>query len=972
MPSTSPGHAAADKASQFEQINPGAPSASHHGLASFTFRQKRYVAYISGRKLAVLAGPTQWIQTIGFQGDLVAVSAEDATGRLCVAEAEAVHVLAPMTEGWKKTWWEKQLCLRRAADGDDEARCLSWGNDGEMLVGGSRQLNLFSTLPSSRTASPSVSPVDGQDGEDRAPLWSRSVASPVAYAAFSPSASLIASCGQYDRLVKIWRRLSFEEGLFDRVYLPHSGTVTHLEWRPPSKHLAERRGSSISGRHDEDAEVLYTFASDGVLRIWRTAGLHDLDILTLHTTLDLVSAIPESPTLGANGWSSSSRPSRHAFILPSDDFSLSIASALGASPTRKLSHSLEHLKELSSRSPDVIVVFDEHGRMSAWGVHSIGHKRRPEGDEISTDPFHIAHAEGLPLAIAASLNTRTKSFFDEQTLNILMHTFDGHVRWWHSSVEKFFSPSGVGAEMLTYATDWSGHQANVVGLRQTGRGLLTWTNQEDVARWVEDGVEHQLSRTCVVANAVRVLDAMSDDVSGLIITLHDHHMSLWDESGTCVDQQPHNLSRGQFRFCSGGNAGASVVYDNSGRGALFKVTRSTGDSDGKVAHHLDVAPATMLLPSGTRHTFVSSSANDPAMVIAVSIDASGHMEVVAARLPEGQVALSRIPKLKSSTFETGVDKADSLEANTDVAVITSASRTILTIVDLRDGYIEYSEAVTEEIRHLSLKRSDSESALLAVAYDKSVEVLVQGRHRHASSSSSWTRLRRVTMPGQGHRIEGLEWLASGSLALAGGNGFVSCARYMDGADLADEVRSVVDVTSKQAARVDALEVAHKLRRPLPMWHPSFLAQLPRHGRFTVAVTVLSALLEKLKFWSEGEHIDPHLDLELDALFDASSGQRYHVGLGADFVRDLVAQIDEKQLPTLSTAEQARLRLVIYAVAYVMEQGTGLDSCAMQYLFEWKLQLLQIADDPAATAVDTDSADSETSEHGKAQGVPKMQ
>ena len=234
MPSTSPGDIPTT-ASSFVQILPGAPTTGLQSLASFAFRQKRYIAYISGRQLNLLSSPTILVQAITFEDELVSIAAEIRTGKIVVASKKLIWLLEPHTEGWTKVWWAQSLLLIRE-DAGDETRWLSWGSEGEVLVGGTRQLILFNTLPSSRTTSPAsaASPVDGIGSvmlEQRKTLWSIAVANPIQYACFSPSAEIIASCGRYDRLVKIWRRLSFEEGLFDYTYLPHPGVVTHLEWR---------------------------------------------------------------------------------------------------------------------------------------------------------------------------------------------------------------------------------------------------------------------------------------------------------------------------------------------------------------------------------------------------------------------------------------------------------------------------------------------------------------------------------------------------------------------------------------------------------------------------------------------------------------------------------------------------------------------------------------------------------------------
>ena len=93
---------------------------------------------------------------------------------------------------------------------------LSWGSSEELLVSGC-SLVLWSRSESDRPSE----------------IWSEKLSSPVKLALFSPDAGFIASVGNYDRLVKIWRRLSFEADnvQFDISYLPHPKTVTNLHWR---------------------------------------------------------------------------------------------------------------------------------------------------------------------------------------------------------------------------------------------------------------------------------------------------------------------------------------------------------------------------------------------------------------------------------------------------------------------------------------------------------------------------------------------------------------------------------------------------------------------------------------------------------------------------------------------------------------------------------------------------------------------
>ncbi|KAK5706399.1 regulator of (H+)-ATPase in vacuolar membrane [Elasticomyces elasticus] len=808
MPSTSPGLPTPRPQADFAQILPGAPTSSLQALATFTFRHKRYVAYISGQQLNICASPTKLIQALEFDDELIALTAESQTGTIAVACKSRVYVLEPVAEGWTRVWWEKKLRLRIEEAGD-EARCLSWGNEGELLVGGSKYLSLFSTLPSSRAASPAISPVDGNDDtEERSALWYKPVASFVQYAAFCPLANLIATCGVYDRLVKIWRRLSFEEGLFDYTYLPHQGAVTHVEWRPLQEYAEERRGSGISGRHEENPELLYTIANDGLLRVWRTCGMHDQDIVILHTSIDLVSAIPQSPSLFANGSSDTQKPARYTFNIPAEHFQAAVAAAKGRLGTSKASHALEHLSEVSSKSPDVTVVMDGHGRMSAWGLHSIGHKRRSQTPG-SEQAFHIAHAEDLPLKLDLDTNARFQVWFADSTFHILAHSFGGHVTWWQGDVEVFFSPSAAGQERLVRSADWNGHAHEVVGLQATddGKGLGSRSATGEVNSW----------------------------------TLQ-------------ADQSLIQLSK----------------------------TEATTVGTGR----------------------------------------------------EGKDA-STLP------FASGVEKPSILEANDKFAALVSSDGLELTLIDLKDGYIEHKQTFKERVRYLSCYRTIHGHNLLAIAFGSDVEVFAQGRYDHQQEQETWTAISRLSISETGLHISAIEWMIGARLVIAAGNGVMVCKKVVDADGLDVKIQDRLDLGSDHGSvRIDVLELASQLNQPSPVWHPDTLSHLVGYGKPGAAVNLVHRLNERLKFWSEGDELDSHLGISHDELLVDDADDQ----LSGEAVQELIQQLEEKDLPLTSIDEQRRMRFVVKALAFVCEHARGLDSCALRYLFNWKLQLLLMTDE----------------------------
>lgn len=435
--------------------------------------------------------------------------------------------------------------------------------------------------------------------EERHVLWSKSLPSAVQIASFSPSASLIASCGPRDRLVKIWRRLSFEEGLFDYAYLPHPAAVTHIEWREPdppkleedAEESDEARAKAYGTRNDEDQELLYTFCADGVLRVWKTGGQNELEILKLHTQIDLVTAIPHSPSLSSKG-ADPPKPPRYAFILRSGALSGAIGAAISKHQIGTVTHSLEHLKEISTRQPDAVVTFDGNGRMSAWGLQTIGHKRRPSTPSGNAkQAYHIAHAEDLDMKLPPGTNVRFETWFAGDQLNLLVHQFDGSIDWWKADIEQFFSPAARGSDRLAHIGRWTGTQDAIVGLRHSSAtgGLLAWsqsgavtelpTNKEgelQVGRRSEPPsgsqkavvldayeLEDQCGTLCVSNTAIFILHA-----SGRITSSVNHQLK--SDKGL----QILALTSQDIAPCR-----TFLLLDYSGSYVAINLSKSTGTSD---------------------------------------------------------------------------------------------------------------------------------------------------------------------------------------------------------------------------------------------------------------------------------------------------------------------------------------------------------------------------------------------------------
>lgn len=194
-------------------------------------------------------------------------------------------------------------------------------------------------------------------------------------ALFCYDATLVASVGEYDRLVKVWRRLSIgsEDVQFDCSYLPHPRAVTAMHWRRPF-----HREQSIDN-------VLYTIGADAVLRVWAPVYPHDLHLLQLWAVIDLQESIPGFVSTG----SEAEKRGRFVMIIDSSIFAVAAETAVNtAGAGEKDKEVLQRLIEVANRSPELCVAFDGRGRMSAWGLENVGCKTRK-----TTNVFSILHTE---------------------------------------------------------------------------------------------------------------------------------------------------------------------------------------------------------------------------------------------------------------------------------------------------------------------------------------------------------------------------------------------------------------------------------------------------------------------------------------------------------------------------------------------------------------------------------------------------
>src|SRR5699024_1978694 len=126
-----------------------------------------------------------------------------------------------------------------------------------------------------------------------------------------------------------------------------------------------------------------TLCADNKIRVWTTTD-HALSALQLWTQIDMEVSVQPRNTAETR------MARRYGFVLDSRDFCVATERAVQRSTGNKGNHALEHIIEVANKSPEICVVIDGQGHMSAWALEDVGSKGRSE-----SKVFNILHVEGL-------------------------------------------------------------------------------------------------------------------------------------------------------------------------------------------------------------------------------------------------------------------------------------------------------------------------------------------------------------------------------------------------------------------------------------------------------------------------------------------------------------------------------------------------------------------------------------------------
>lgn len=870
-----------------QAILPGKPQAKLQAFDHGSWEGQRVIVYISGSALVILNGPKSLLQTIYHEDEaergLEAVAYHQATGRIAAASKKSVYIygLREEIKGTLRWTYEFKITLPNAKD---TIRTLSWGSDEELLVG-SDNITLFSTHLPSSPGSPTLTarPISGVS-----PIWSRPLSSPASHAAFSPTASLIATLSPYNCLVKIWRRLSFEAPQFDYAYLRHPKPVTWLEWRRV-------------GDGEDEEDILYTICADGKFRCWRSGDPHSIEILALDDEIDMNAAI--QPRDIANTQSSSKR---YAFVIGADVLSRVTENFTKDAADGRNKHAKEYINEVVSRKPDIVVVLDGQGHMSAWGLENIGCKKRHSGSprQVSA-PFHIAHIEGLTFGFRDDVDDLESysrllafpSIASDQGLTILVHHFDGRILWHEAAVQDLFNPSAKKNRIQRVST-WTGHQSSIKKVIRTasGKALISRTDQNKSIIWTSTSGHggSRLQRRSTVSSEQHIHRTVILREGDFFVFLHHDSITLWDarafkarEVGRCnfvlpgkplcllVLPELHTQSRKvhlatvtsdlkglvwELDLPLSRRTSIVAAQDGSTQPSIQGFCEFELEAMQNVSYVLPVDPAGS---SPIATGFLDSFAQD----VALAYSSDGLLRTYTARI---NVDEGRVEFLTTATVETNISEP-SLGSATSIrkAAVVDKSRSTLTIWDTRSGRMDHEEKFSEQmIQDLDWASTLDNQSILAVGFVHRVLVYTQLRYDYINERPAWARIKDINIADlTPHPIGDSVWLGNGSLVIGAGNQLFLASDTIDlQRDLAPELQS--SIPHSRATHLH--DLVRRMNGSLPVFHPQFISQCVLGGKLNLAHRILVTLHKTLKFYTEGDELDLLQGLTINDFVDGNA------------------------------------------------------------------------------------------------------
>lgn len=867
--------------------------------------------------MIILEDTSTLLQTIYLKGDGRAVKIDPTSGRIAVGFGREVLVLSPVLIYDQPLRWEVYCTIEH----EDDVLALGWSSKDEIATG-SRGLNLWNVV-------------------SQKVVWSKRLAQPVQQLEISPDSNLIATIGADDRLVKVWRRTSFDSQYtkFDFVYLSHPQPVHKVRWRSD-------KGSE---------NTLYTFALDDQLRVWMPYDSFDGANLQL--------------------WGSVPIQYENAFVIDHQLIKKSVEQATQKHGEQAIPEAIK----ICQRNPDLCVTMDPNtSRVTVYsieGVHEKHHKRLTNifklmEKQLSVDCTGIFNFIPYPPNHHKGVN--------EPDMSLIGHDMNKGVLYQYTlSVAKIFDRKVKSAWSLQ--TILTGHNKSVRSISRgnDGESLLSKSRFDENYVWKPKALSSSitLKRTSLIQG--KIMEAALVAGGKFVVTLLDgtFELVLWDcrvsNARPIAKLSTNERKIPESFFLSPENIGAKsyhhVVavysYENI---RVWRIRLPTGrNHDNKKDLIFDMGTFGIEVDEGEELEIAEPV--DPVgwsakisedffdlyqRDVLATISTAGTIRTWTAQIRDDEYS-GMVEWLETGKVETGIQKISRAQVSSTRKVATTNSEaTKLCIWDTRNRLLEFEETFDDTISDLDWTSAPDGQSVLGVGFaSRQVMLYCQLRFDYTNDISAWAPFKRVDISCYtSHPIGDSIWLKDGGFVVGAGNQFFIQDNKID-PDTGIMLDSRLEPSTGFVKGTTIFDVCAVLNGPLPMYHPQLLIQSIFAGKIDVVKKILVSLLKQLKFSPE---VTSNVDLP-DVFFDNDQDK---IGINGfdkrqklfrrnsyadhndEFNESLCEQLGEwiqrVSLPYLTRHQQITLASVIEALAQTDVHRRSLDENGIRFLVGFKL------------------------------------
>lgn len=691
-------------------------------------------------------------------------------------------------------------------------------------------------------------------------FWTKAVPAAISIAQFSPDATSIAAVAEGGQNVLLWQyqpRSSKLPVLQQRLY--HARPVTSLVWRQPPE-------------HNSQADVLVTYASDGVARIWAP-------VIDEPTQLRLWCCVESPRSTTITTYSATAFYLDPYIVCAALRTNVSIlqreiqVAELGiGSSTELASHTLEldmdlkrtrlrRLEQLANETPDMFVSFESDGFLSLTAVANID--RRPptllQPLTVLRIPFALpANADAISSVKALPLHVAPDSSSTAPMLTLHLQFRRGVSTTYAVNPATLFDGRGLGIETdlchpcgppassNASARRSRRHTSRIESLRRSGDGklLLSSAANETIA-WSLD------SSPARPTGQLHCKDTMSPAIQVA---------SSWDGSLTAhlssngVGELLRASDRSQSRFDCSNDVKHLALSSFRGQDILLAVRSSgevqTWEVESKEQLHLIPRPSSHLWHDSDRDRRLlsvdstsGSSQQSTDELNLITCDTTGLVEVRKAvsqsssdlrwNLVASFHASSGTSQLVRSSISGLVAVVYSDDQGKQTLIVFNAKTTSFTSGEEHRQCFDSQETIIA----LDWSPSSLSSNALAVVMDHHVDIIAPGRfspfgETDPQAGSQWQHLIRLDLRScTPSSIRAACWLGSEQLVIASGSVLFVYGPW-------------VQPSSQDATRSDQLllsELMAEVGGPVVQYHPAFLLQCAIWRKMGLAKAIIRNL-----------------------------------------------------------------------------------------------------------------------------------